>query len=208
MSSRAAQRNIVYCLVLCNVMCLFLAEAFARSEIIIEDRSRARIAGDTDFESGPVTGNILNIHFFPGLLDYMNGNYRSAWNQMNYMIKNSIFYRQHPRYGEILSYAHYIRGMIYLYHAQGAKRFVRGRLDFERAIHNNPNHYQSYVELSRLLVLVELKDQARHVLQRLLAKNPPEDVVQQVNNEIRALQSGLSKSPPPQESLQTFNASK
>ena len=163
------------------------------NEIIIHNRAHKGplgFANKTDFDGGPVVGDILNYHYFPGLQDYKNGNYVGAARQMDYIMRNHRFILDiNPRKKEYVSTAYYLHGRIYFYHASGLGRYIQAKKDFDKAIEWNPRNYPAYLELARLLSSMELRAEATSVLQRLLASQPDEQVVQLARIELTRLQS-------------------
>jgi len=147
----------------------------------------------TKLNTGPCTGDILNVHYFPGLIDYSKGNYRYAVQQLDYVLARPQYTSMNPRQGELLSHGHYVRGMIMLYHASGTGKLVRAKADFEQAIRWNINNHLPYFELARLLSMAGLKEQATQVIHELLDKQPPEEIAQKARNELKLLQSGVRK---------------
>ena len=164
--------------------------------LIIETPSSVATLGatpPTKLNTGPCTGNILNIHYFPGLIDYSKVNYRYAMQQLDYVLARPQYTSMNPRQGELLSHGHYIRGMIILYHTSGTGKLVRAKVDFEQAIQWNANNHLPYFELARLLSMAGLKEQATQVIHELLDKQPSEEITQKARNELKLLQSGGRK---------------
>ena len=164
--------------------------------LIIETPSSVATLGatpQTKLNTGPCTGNILNIHYFPGLIDYSKVNYRYAMQQLDYVLARPQYTSMNPRQGELLSHGHYIRGMIILYHTSGTGKLVRAKVDFEQAIQWNANNHLPYFELARLLSMAGLKEQATQVIHELLDKQPSEEITQKARNELKLLQSGVQK---------------
>ena len=147
----------------------------------------------TKLNTGPCVGQILNAHYFPGLIDYSKGNYRHTMQQLDYVLARPQYISMNPRQGELLSHGHYVRGMIILYHASGTGKLVRAKADFEQAIRWNANNHLPYFELSRLLSMAGLKEQATQVIHELLDKQPSEEIAQKARNELKLLQSGVRK---------------
>jgi tetratricopeptide (TPR) repeat protein len=161
-------------------------ERFVIHDIIKDDRGWFVIKGATEFDY-KATGNILNIHFFPGLLDYYRGNYNSAFREMNYCIDRAPYLEVNPQRFKYLSLGHYIRGMIYLYHASGGEKYTRAARDFEQAIQWNPGNHLAYLELSRVSSIVGLKEEAISILRRLLQLKPVKEIAQQARKELDSL---------------------
>jgi len=173
------------------IFCMPLVSAFAQNyDIKIHNRvEHPPYAGITHIDAGPETGGILNAHYFPGLIDFQRGNYVGAKNQMDYFLARPQYTQMNPRQREFFSHSHYIRGMIYLYHASGRGKFILAKKDFEQSIRWDPKNYASYLQLSRVLSTVGLKDKAISILQNLLDMNPDEMVVKLMREEINRLNS-------------------
>lgn len=162
---------------------------FDRSGITIINGNTSIVTGGkvTDFDAGPVVGEMLNSHYFPGLQDYGNGRYDYAEYQMTFVISRARYLDQNPRRGEYLSMATYVRGMIFFYHASGVARFRLARADFESAIEWNPMNFRAYLELSRVYSELGLKDPAVSIIRRLLALNPDKSTAEQARMELKKL---------------------
>jgi tetratricopeptide (TPR) repeat protein len=130
----------------------------------------------------------LNAHYFPGLLDYKNGNYRGAKNQMDYFLARPQYTKENPRQAEFFSNGHYIRGIIYFYHTSGRGRYIYAKKDFEQSIRWNPKNYAAYLQLSRVLSKAGQKKQAIAVLYKLLDLKPKEEFICIVKKEIDIIQ--------------------
>src|SRR5437660_7424038 len=95
-----------------------------------EERSRIEIIGadkylpyvETHFDGGPVQGNMLNAHYFPGINLYNGGRYTRAEQEFSYVILRPQYLVGNTRRDEYMSISCYLRGMIYLYHADGFGR--------------------------------------------------------------------------------------
>jgi tetratricopeptide (TPR) repeat protein len=161
-------------------------EEFVIHDIMKDVRSWFTIKGATEFDY-KANGNMLNIHFFPGLLDYYRGNYNSAFREMSYCIERTNYLEVNPQRFKYLSLGHYIRGMIYLYHASGGEKYTRAARDFEHAIQWNPGNHLAYLELSRVSSIVGLKEEAVAILRRLLQLKPAAEIVQQARKELDSL---------------------
>src|SRR5205085_2006015 len=140
----------------------------------------------TDIDGGPVIGAMLNVHFFPGIKDYDSGNYNAAHEQMSYVIKRPSYLEANPRQAEYMSVAHYLRGMIYVYHAEGLGRYSLAKADFEQSIKWNANNYVAYLELSRVYSALGLKGPAAAVLDGMKKFDLDEKLAKDV-------EAGLSK---------------
>jgi tetratricopeptide (TPR) repeat protein len=141
----------------------------------------------TDYDVGPVLGNILNFHYFPALEEYGNGRYDYAEQNLTFVVNRPYALEPNPRCGEFLSTAHYIRGMIYLYHASGFGSHSLARADFEEAIQWNPNNLVAYLELSRVYSQLGLKDPAVAIIRHLLDLNPDKTIMEQARTELMKL---------------------
>jgi tetratricopeptide (TPR) repeat protein len=144
-------------------------------------------------ESGRQVGNILIVHYFPGMRYYEVGRYREANQDLMYLIQRPDYINGNPNQGSYLSNAHYARGMIFLYHAEGARRLLVARNEFENAIKWNPTNYVAYLELSRLFVVAGLNEQAAAVLRQLLDIAPSQDIAREARVELTKLETGDSK---------------
>lgn len=195
-------RKIVQCLLFFYHIFIVLSVSSAENsdikhgeDIIIQNfyngtDSWALTKGITKFNAGPMIGDILNAHYFPGLLDYSRGNYIGAIKEMDYCLNRPHYININPRGYKYLSYAHYIRGMIYFYHASGHGRYTRAKNDFEQSIGRDPENYYAYLELSRVHAAVGSKEQAVTVLKQLMGLKPPEKVTQQAKKELSLLETG------------------
>jgi tetratricopeptide (TPR) repeat protein len=143
--------------------------------------------GPTDPSSAVNNGNILNAHFFPGLLDYSRGNYISSLSQMDYFINRPSYIMKNPNQPKFFSMAHYTRGRIFFYHASGYGRYAQAIKEFEEAIRWDPKNHYAYLELSRVHASVSSKEQASVILQRLLELQPSEELIKQAKKELDSL---------------------
>jgi hypothetical protein len=132
-------RRIVKCLILClSVSLVGFDQTFSQNEIEIHNAKPGMGSEPmTNLDVGPTepqhsinVGNILNAHFFPGMLDYSKGNYISALAQMKYLIDRPQYTKEHQQHLKFLSIAHYICGMIHLYHYSGYGRYRRAKREF------------------------------------------------------------------------------
>jgi tetratricopeptide (TPR) repeat protein len=144
---------------------------------------------DMSFDFGPVVGDMLNAHFLPAVNWYNGGSYSLAINDFNYVIKRVHYFDSNPRQAEIMSVALYLRGMIYLYHAEGVGRHANAKADFEEAIKWNPQNYIAYLELSRVYSQLEFTGPATTILQRLLDLKPGEAIAKAAEDEMAKLKS-------------------
>jgi tetratricopeptide (TPR) repeat protein len=155
--------------------------------IILGNTRNVTMGSSTHFDAGSVVGDMLNAHYFPGLQDYGNGRYDYAEVQMSYVVDRPKYLEKNPRRGEFLSSAHYIRGMIYFYHAEGLGRLRLAKTDFEEAIKWNPKNFVAYLELSRLYYKLDKNDAAIEIVNRLLGLNPDKTITEQAHDELKRL---------------------
>ena len=132
-----------------------------------------------EIAAGPVVGNMLNAHYFPGIDFYSGGRYKEAEPQFTYVIERSRYLEANPRQAEFMSTAHYLRGMIYVYHATGIGRLSIAKQDFEAALQWNPHNYIVLLELSRLYSALGFQEQAASILKHLLDLKPDEEIARQ-----------------------------
>jgi tetratricopeptide (TPR) repeat protein len=194
--------RIVKCFtLLLGISLLGFDQIFSQNEIEIHNAKPGLVSKPTtNLNEGSIEpqysinlGNILNAHFFPGLLDYSEGNYSSALGQMQYFIERPLYTKNHPQHLKFLSIAHYICGMIHLYYDFGYRRHDRAKENFEKSLQLDSENHLAYLGFSRLLSAVEQKDQAIYILQHLLELKPKEDIAQQAKKELILLQSKKSK---------------
>ena len=195
-------QRIVKCLILfLGISLAGFDQTFSQNEIKIHD-AKPGLGSEpmTNLDVGPTepgysinVGNILNIHFFPGLLDYSKGNYTSALGQMRYTIERPQFTKNHPQHLKFLSTAHYICGMIHLYHDSGYGKYDSAKENFEKSIKLDPGNHLAYLGIAHVLSVFELKEKAIYILQHLLELKPKEDIAQQAKKELILLQSQKSK---------------
>jgi tetratricopeptide (TPR) repeat protein len=159
----------------------------AQIRILVGKASTVSDGNVTVFDAGPVVGQMLNAHYFPALRDYGSGRYDYAERDMTFVINHPAALDENPRKGEFYSTAHYIRGMIYFYHASGVGRHRLAKADFEAAIEWNPANFVAYLELSRVYSELGLKDPAASIIHRLLDLNPDKAIAEQARVELRNL---------------------
>jgi tetratricopeptide (TPR) repeat protein len=141
----------------------------------------------TEFDSGPAVGEILNNHFFPGVIYYNLGNYNYSVAELTYVIRRPAYLDKNSRKAEFMSTTHYLRGMIYLYHAEGIGRHGIARSDFEAAIKWNPENHLAYLELSRVYSELGFTKQAIAIVQHLIELKPAKDILDEAEQELRKL---------------------
>lgn len=164
--------------------------------IDIKDEGKFVPWAPTNFTNlGPVLGNILNFHYFPAVNLYEAGRYADAFDNFNFFITDRFATDDNPNQASWMSTAHHLRGMILRYHATGVGRLTLARGEFEAAIKWNAKNFPAYLELSRVLSIAGLKDQAASVLRSLLDLRPDdEEVVEDAKNELNLV---LAKPQPP-----------
>src|SRR5262249_30765141 len=149
--------------------------------------SSLRTAGAIFVDDGPQVGNILNAHYAPGLRSYQAGRYTDAIQQFTYVIDRPSYLDRHPNQAQYLSTAHYLRGIIFLYHAEGVGRLTLAQQDFEVAIQWNAGNYLPYLELARVYVTAGFKEEATPVLQHLIDLKPEDTVIKEAQKILRDL---------------------
>jgi tetratricopeptide (TPR) repeat protein len=168
----------------------------AQDGITLSDRVRITIrnnAGPTTpfnvirLDGGFSNGFMLENHFYPGIDYYNGGRYQYSQIELNYVTRHPEYLLANPRRDEFESIAHYLQGMIYLYHADGLGRRNVAREHFEQAITYNPLNYMAYIELSRVYGELRVPAHAIAILQRLMELNPPENIVAQAKTELQKL---------------------
>jgi tetratricopeptide (TPR) repeat protein len=138
---------------------------------------------------GPMVGDILNAHYFPGLKFYEAARYRDAYDQLTYVIDRPTYIDGNPNQILYLTTAYYLRGMIFLYHSSGAGRLTLARQDFETAIQLNDKNYLAYMELARVFSNGGYKDEATQVLRHLIELQPDKDILEKAQRELASLTS-------------------
>jgi tetratricopeptide (TPR) repeat protein len=143
----------------------------------------------THFRAGPCVGDILNAHFFPGVQDFKNGNYRYALGQMDYFIERPRYTSENPKQSEFMSTAFYIRGSIYLDHAEGIGRLAKALNDFKAALSWQDDNYPAMISLARVYIATNRNDDATNTLKLLLDQNPSDNFVTEANNLLKQIAS-------------------
>lgn len=159
------------------------------NKITVIDGGPYRPYNATEFDAGPVIGDMLNAHFFPAVNAYNTGRYRLAMVDFTYVTRRGSYLDGNPRQGEFLSTAYYLRGMIYLYHTEGLGRHALAKADFENAIKWNPSNQVAYVELSRVYSDLGFTEQAILILNHLLELKPRAEILEQAQVELAKLKS-------------------
>src|SRR5712691_8116138 len=113
------------------------ASLLDRSHIeIVNNGQYIAINQVTNINGGPVVGNMLNAHYFPGINLYNGGRYTRAEQEFSYVILRPQYLTGNPRRDEYMSVSCYLRGMIYLYHTStnAFGRYSAAKEDFEIAL--------------------------------------------------------------------------
>ncbi|PYS03588.1 MAG: hypothetical protein DMG15_02155 [Acidobacteria bacterium] len=171
------------------ILFIFLAQELTfeeRSKIEIIDDDRLVPYQETYFEAGPVTGNILNAHYFPGINLYNSGRYTRAEQEFNYVLLRPQYMSAHPRQNEFMSMSYYLRGMIYFYHARGVGHYTAAKDDFEAALKWNPQSHIVYIELARLYAVLGFREQAVSLLRHLLQSTPDKMISDEARKQLDA----------------------
>jgi hypothetical protein len=176
------------------VLVLFLT-ATTRQSVPDSDRDRVKIivsefktpSPPTQIDGGPVVGEMLNVHYFPGVKDFEIGSYDHALAQFDYVIRRADYLAMNPRQAEYMSVAHYLRGMIYLYHAEGIGRHGLAKGEFEASIKWNPDNYAAYLELSRVYTSLGFSKPALSILQLLKKAKLDSMLMKEVQSELSKL---------------------
>jgi tetratricopeptide (TPR) repeat protein len=163
------------------------------NEVTVIDGGRFRPYKFTEFDAGPAAGNGLNGHFFPSVIAYNTGRYNYALQDFTYIVRNQSFLDENPRKAEFMSITHYLRGMIYLYHATGVGRHALAKLDFEKAIEWNPGNHMAYLELARIYSVLGFSKEAVAVIDHLLELKPAEDILSEARDELAKLPKASSQ---------------
>ena len=171
-------------------------------ELTLQERSKITIIDDdklvpyerTYFDAGPATGDMLNWHYFPGIILYNAGQYTRAEQEFTYVIDRPYYLTQNPRRDEFMSVSYYLRGMIYFYHADGFGRYTAAKEDFQASLKWNPRNYIVYIELARLYSLLGFKNQAAELLRHLLESMPDEKIADEARKQLGTLENPSSTS--------------
>lgn len=131
--------------------------------------------------------DILNLYYFPGLSFYGSGRYKEAEQHLAYVIARADYLTQNPNAAEYLSVSHYLRGMIYFYHANGIGKYSLAKDDFEAAVKSNRKNYVAYLELSRLYSKLGFQAQAATLINYLLGLMPEEKIVEEARRELDSI---------------------
>ncbi len=152
-------------------------------------------AGPTDPASAVNVGDILNLHYYPGLKFYVAGNYASAKNEMDYVIARPHYIEKNPRRDQLLSIAYYVRGMIYSHHASGMGRYARALADFQEAVKLNVGNHLARLELAKMLTAAGQTDEAVSRLNELLEEKPPlpAGIADEARRELEKIKSGKAE---------------
>jgi tetratricopeptide (TPR) repeat protein len=164
-----------------------------RTGITIINTGKDSVGGRTFYDVGPEVGAILNNHYFPAINQFNAGRYVDAEDNLTYLVERPFYTDGNPRQAQFLSTAHYLRGIIYFYHASGVGRQSLAKGDFEAAIKWNPNNHLAYLELSRVYSSLQIRDYAISIIERLLELEPEANIAQQAKTELEKLKSTESK---------------
>jgi hypothetical protein len=63
----------------------------------------------TNIDAGPVVGNMLNAHYFPGLIAFNRGSYGEAHAQFSFVVQRAFALDANARQAEFMSTAYYLR---------------------------------------------------------------------------------------------------
>jgi tetratricopeptide (TPR) repeat protein len=131
--------------------------------------------------------DILNQHYFPALSFYGGGRYKDADEHLTYVIARRDYLAQNPSRAEYMSVSHYLRGMIYIYHAEGLGRYSLAKDDFEAAVKWNRKNYEAYLELARLYSKLGFQPQATRLINYLLGLMPQENILEEARKELDSI---------------------
>lgn len=168
-----------------------------RSKVVVLNTHVIEKPTIAPIDAGPVVGDMLNAHYFPGIVYYNSGYYSNANLEFAYVIGRPQYLEGNPRRGEYLSTSYYLRGLIYFDHAEGIGRYSLARADFEEALRWNPNNYQAYIDLGRLYSALGFRDQGISVIQHLLELKPDETIAAEARKQIEALRNPKPVRPMP-----------
>jgi hypothetical protein len=154
-------------------------------------RPRGRMAFDFEIpcRGENVCTSILNVHFYPGLGDYQDGNFSYAVEQLDYFLARPQYTQMHPYHRSFMSIGHYTRGMIYLYHASGGGRLQLAKTDFEQAISWDSRNYLAQLELAEVYSQSGAKDKAQTMLEDLLQGELDPETAALVRTRLGSLQT-------------------
>jgi tetratricopeptide (TPR) repeat protein len=117
--------------------------------------------------------------------------------QMDYVLSAQAYLDMNPRRAEYISTAYYLRGMIFLYHAEGLGRHEFAKEDFEAAIKVNPNNYAAFLELSRVYSSLNLKEPAIAILRSLENNELEKGLAEEVQADLKKLTGTPAPKPEP-----------
>ncbi len=171
---------------------LFLASGLGQQDIQIINQGTV-VPKVELFVMGSVGDMNINNHYRPAVIYFRNGIFSNAKGDLDYFIARADFLKGRADQADYMSNAHYLRALIYLYHAKGIGRNVLAKRDLESSIRWNAKNYPPYFELSHLWTKMGMEKQAAAVLQRLLQTFPEEKIVAQAQRELSTLMSGRGK---------------
>jgi tetratricopeptide (TPR) repeat protein len=162
------------------------AGTLGQDKIEIIDAGKDQPALPVQRADGP-GADLLNQRYFPALSLYGSGRYKEAERNLTYVIAQPDYLLQNPSRAEYLSVSHYLRGMIYFYHANGVGRYSLAKDDFEAAVKWNRQNYVAYLELSRLYSRLGFQAQAVTLLNHLLGLMPEENILVEARKELDSI---------------------
>jgi hypothetical protein len=183
--------------------------ASSQSKIKFIDSGKPVPARVRDYGAGPSVGDVLNSYYFPGINNFSAGAFSAAEADFNYVISHANALDPNPLRGELLSTAHYYRGMIFLYHTSGGERFNLAKSNFAMAVKLNANNFPAYIELSRVLWRLGSPEEARSVLRYLLERRVDPRTAVEARNELEVIGSviqAVDVQPPAQSGSLTLDS--
>jgi tetratricopeptide (TPR) repeat protein len=190
------RRSLHFFFFLLSVMLVISYASAEPQATITEGAIRVPNRGDgtgatprTRIEAGPSVGDILNNHFFPGLEDFRRGNYRYALEQMNYFVERPQYTSNNPKQSEFMSTAYYVRGSIYLDHADGTGRLALALKDFHAALRWQPENDPALFAIARVFLTMDRRAEAIKALELLLSKNPQDPLAAAAKDMLHKLTS-------------------
>ena len=175
------------CIAFCLVVLVTNSAGQDIFSIGIIDTGPGMVYTETDYDAGPAVGNMLNAHYFPGINFFNGGRYSSARGELSYVIQRPHYLEGNPKRAEYMSTALYLRGMIYLHHADGIGKHDLAKTDFEAAIKWNPNNHLAYLELSRVYSDLGFAAPAFRILDHLLKLKPDQKIDDEARTELDKL---------------------
>jgi tetratricopeptide (TPR) repeat protein len=182
----------------CVAFCLaVLITSSAAQDVLVSitiiDTGPPMVSTPTEYDAGPAVGDMLNAHYFPGINLFNAGRYNYARGELTYVIQRPHYLEGNPKRAEYVSTALYLRGMIYLYHAEGIGKHDLAKADFEAAIKWNPNNHLAYLELSRVYSDLGFATPALKIIDHLLKLKPDQRIADEASAELDRLKQLPSK---------------